>query len=154
MAGRVRLPMEAAMLRLLPMNEARPPCQSGGETVASLMGGVPSLAIGAVSLVLLASYLTQQPIGPPELYRVEEFPVYISPETGKPMGNLTVKLVFPSARLLGMLVAGVWCGVLGIIFGRRRGRHYRVTTSLAGTLTCAGAFLLAWIAAAWGASLW
>jgi hypothetical protein len=146
--------MEPAMPRLLPMNEVRRDDPPRGETLVSLMGGVPSLAIGLVSLVLLASYLIQQPIGPPDLYRVEKYPDYRSPETGQPIGNVMISLFFPSARLLGMLVAGVWCGVLGIIFGRRRGRHYRVTTSLAGTLTCAGAFLLAWIAAAWGASLW
>ena len=65
----------------------------------------------------------------------------------------SVRLVFPSERLLGMLAAGACCGALGIVYGRRRGRQYRVTTSIAGTLTCGGAFLLAWLAAAWGASL-
>ena len=139
------------MTRLLPMKESRPR-RPGGETMASLMGGVPSLAIGLVSLVLLASYLVQRPIGPPDCYRIERIPAR-SPVTGEPMGNVVVQLVVPSSRLLGLLAGGACCGALGIVYGRRRGRDYRITTSLAGTLTFAGAFLLAWFLIAWAASL-
>jgi hypothetical protein len=139
-------------MRWLPMEEARDR-RRGGESLASLMAGVPSLAIGLVSSVLLASYLLQRPFGPPGLYRVERFPAVRSPVTGQAIGQSTVSLVLPSSTLLGMLVAGAWCGGLGIILDCRRGHRRRATTSIAGTIACAAAFLLAWIASAWAASL-
>jgi hypothetical protein len=69
-------------MQWLPMVEARDR-RRGGESVISLMGGAPSLTIGLGSLVLLASYLLRRPIGPPGLYRVEWFPAFRSPVTGR-----------------------------------------------------------------------
>ena len=92
------------MTGLLPLKRSRGP---RGEPVISLMCGVPSLAIGLGSLVLLASYLIHRPIGPSGLHEVEWFRV-------SPSSPTLVSLVLPSGDLLVMLGAGVWCGGIGI----------------------------------------
>jgi hypothetical protein len=67
------------------------------------------------------------------------------------MSHITIYL--PSVTLLGMLVAGLWSGAAGIILARQCGRNYRSTTSIAGTIACAAAFVLAWGWITW-ASNW
>jgi hypothetical protein len=111
----------------------------------SLMCGVPSLAIGLGSLVLLTSYLIHRPIGPPGLHQIEWFRVH-------PTSPTLVSLVLPSGDLLVILGAGVWCGGIGIYLARRRRPHRRATTSIAGMMTCATAMVLAWILFAWAAT--
>jgi hypothetical protein len=52
-------------MQLLPMKGLGEDVRRG-QPLFSLMAGVPSLAIGLTALVLIASYLINQPIGPPQ----------------------------------------------------------------------------------------
>ena len=101
--------------------------------------------------MLLASYVIDQPIGPPGLYRFEWY-YYIRPSGPTiPSGAPLFRLVLPSEVLLGMLVAGVWCGGLGIFITHHRRRDRWAITSIAGSIACGAAFVLAWAWISWAA---
>ncbi len=100
-------------MRLLAMREPRHR-RRHGEALASLMGGVPSLTIGLLAIVLIASYMLHEPVGPPGFYRVEWFPASRPSVRGGTWPVPSVSLVLPSATMFGMLAAGLWSGGLGI----------------------------------------
>jgi hypothetical protein len=139
------------MSPLLPMNEPRPSARRG-EPVISLMCGAPSLTIGLVTLVLLASYLLACPIGPRQFYRIERFATLSSSSATFSEADRTymISLVLPSPALLCLLACGLWCGGLGVYLVGRLPRRWPVT-SLAGTITCGLALVLAWLLIAWAA---
>jgi len=110
----------------------------------SLMCGAPSFSVGVGSLILLVSYMIDRPIGPPALYTIEWLPVVRSAATGSAVGMPAFTVVLPSAELLGMLVAGIWCGGLGIVIAGSRRPYRRATTSIVGVVICTTAFVLAW----------
>jgi hypothetical protein len=131
------------MDRLLPMKEPerRSPWR---EPVSSLICGAPSLGIGLISLVLIASYLGGYPIGPPTFYEIELYPLAAYDPTSGQRSKL-FSHILPSREMLGMLIAGTWSGGLGILISRRRRPYRHATTSIAGMITCGMAFFLVWI---------
>jgi hypothetical protein len=109
------------------------------------MAGVPALTIGLLAMMVLASYMIDRPFGPPGFYRVEQFPAFRPSSSGSMTPIPSVGVVLPSLELLGLLVAGAWCGCFGIYIASRRGQARRATTSIVGTIACATAFVMAWV---------
>jgi hypothetical protein len=140
-------------MRLLPMKGMGTGGRTG-EPVYSLMAGVPSLAIGLMGLVLIASYLIDRPVGPPQFYLQESFAVVPEPPAkasrlreGLPPA-MVVSLPLPSGLLLSVLFAGAACGAIGMIIADRLGSVRKAKTSIAGVIANGLAFLLAWISCA------
>ena len=95
-------------MRLLAMPDPRNR-RRHGEALASLMGGVPSLTIGGLAIVLLASYMLHTPVGPPDFYRVEWFRASRPSAPGGTWPVPSVSIVLPSATMFGM-----FCAAMGV----------------------------------------
>ena len=133
------------MPKLLEMKSPRRP---RGESVLSLIFGVPSLAIAAGAVTLLVSYMIDHPVGPAEFQEVVH--VGVRGATGAEQSAISlasarsIPYILPSMHLLGMLGVGMGLGCLGMLLGRRR-RHRGMTTCTVGAIACTLALALAWI---------
>ncbi len=115
-----------------------------GDPVISLVLGAPSLTIGIMAIVLLTSYYQASPIGPPTFYLFESH--LLRPPFGGYVRALDghVNTVVPSARMVGILIGGAWCGWGGIYFSRRQGQR-SPKMAIAGFVLCGAAFVLTWL---------
>jgi hypothetical protein len=135
-------------MKLLLIKESAEP---EGEPLVSLLHGASSLMLGLGAFILISSYLVGRPIGPAGFYETASIRV----EKTNAMGQVFVtprEYIFPSMQLLVMLFVGTCMGGLGIHLTRRRWRHRKATTSAAGMIACAAAWVLAWGILAWAAS--
>ena len=133
------------MPKLLEMKRTARP---RGESVLSLIFGVPSVAIAAGAVTLLVSYMIDHPIGPAEFQEVVQVRVGAATGAGPSAIGLasarSVPYTLPSMHLLGMLGVGMGLGCLGMLLGRHR-RHRGMTTCAVGAIACTLALALAWI---------
>jgi hypothetical protein len=117
-----------------------------GEPVISVVCGIPALAIGLGTIILLLAHLSGVPTGSEILYKFELVAVEARDGAGQVIeGVKPVTRLLPSVQLLAMLFGATCSAGLGINLSRRRGRRRRVTTSAAGLIACAMAFFLVWI---------
>ena len=130
-------------MRLLHLREHE---EDDSERDASVLFGVPSLAIGIVGIVLLPSLLVGKPIGAPGYYEVTLVPVMFTDSMGRKVEGKPTEYMVPSIGFLSAICVGALMGGLGIYLTRADDKNRPARTSASGLIACTVALVLAWLA--------